>query len=825
MCAKSPLELAGQVVFPEYSREQRKHLSNRLRKCTLKLRDAYYEACPPREEVYRLPFGGSITDSIGPWPEFILRGLPCSKSRMGCCTPCFYSRLPIVRRPAEEIHQSMIEQTANVLRDFNRLVLSNQYGPVAFPTARDRNSREAKAVAFVLTPIGSFFDEKEFPFETRMAVLRMLSDFALTIPNPLALYIETHAEDLLRAAELETFVETAHYLRSLHARVLIGLESSQPFVRNILYNKYLDFDTFQRAAQQAAEQGLGVGAFVFVGINPLNDLEMIADTDRTLATLQTMGIPPVLMFHNVQPYTIQELLYTYHAESMAEPRTVLEVVRQLVDRFPDDEHGKMDAWLIADPVGGPPAPVLDLFAFGGEATCRECTNRIYDSIVSLRVTRDVHAFKRTHEELNECQCRERYRRLLEAQLDESSDLVARTEHMITLVEDNLGDYVSVMRPIMDKVEDYSSLRSDDPEMLSRWKVEGDPVRLKAELLCYGLRVDRSVEAGLLRFNSYMREAGFVHAAHFLIPGGVVNACVAERFCEASPYLLTSRNGRFEIRKNGRFVTECDILPLPEWCAMSHKGHIMGEVLRPHSQDVISGMPNPRCQFYAAGKQCRFCSLGPLQRASRVPPSVVAEIALRALEYNPRYQLAISGGTAGTPDRSAKYFRDVARRVSKDSGMPISVELVPPDEDRYLAELRDAGVTSVIMNIEVWDPVLRAMYCPGKGSVTVERYLSAIEYAVSIFGVGQVASVLIAGMQSIEDTLDGARAIIQAGAIPTIIPFKPFDDCQMASFPRTDPSVVLTIYSEVSDLLAEAGLRPQNQKGCTGCGGCSLEVLS
>jgi len=157
-------------------------------------------------------------------------------------------------------------------------------------------------------------------------------------------------------------------------------------------------------------------------------------------------------------------------------------------------------------------------------------------------------------------------------------------------------------------------------------------------------------------------------------------------------------------------------------------------------------------------------------------------------------------------------------------MPMAVELVPPDDNSFLDELQKAGVCAVIMNIEIWDPNLRTVFCPGKAHIRRERDLDAIGYAIDKLGRGQVASVLIAGIQSNSDVIEGAKTLIGLGAVPTIIPFKPFDDCKMAHFPCTKPADVLEIYNSVADLLKQSGLDPGMQKGCTKCGGCSLENL-
>jgi len=70
--------------------------------------------------------------------------------KKGCCTPCFYSRMPQVNLPEEDIYKSLIKQTKYILDNFNKLVLDNQKGVVTFEA-------EINPISFVLTPTGSFF--------------------------------------------------------------------------------------------------------------------------------------------------------------------------------------------------------------------------------------------------------------------------------------------------------------------------------------------------------------------------------------------------------------------------------------------------------------------------------------------------------------------------------------------------------------------------------------------------------------------------------------------------------------------------------------------
>jgi len=810
------LELIKKINFPNYIANDKRAITRPLREITLRLRDSYYHSSPKRNTVYSTPFGGSISDSIGPWPEFILRGLPCQKSKKGCCTPCFYSRMPQVNLPEEDIYKSLIKQTKYILDNFNKLVLDNQKGVVTFEAG-------VNPISFVLTPTGSFFDQFEFPTKIRNQILELLNSYSKKINRNFALHIETHAEHFLIASSLPTeFNSTIHLLKKLNSKILFGFESRNNFVRNILYNKYLDINTFENAVELAKSKGIGVGAFVFIGINPLTDVEIIADAIHTLNYLKDKDISPILMFHNVQPYTIQELLYIYHAHKMLEPRTLLEIIYYLLKLFPDDNKKLIDPWLIADPIGGPPPPQYHIFNSGNKITCEKCSKLIHSSIVQLRKTRNRSEFFKTYDKLLNCECSEKYFGLLENQIRYNNELLQRTKDMVGFAERRLDDYVNVIRPIINPAETYDQF--NEPYELKVEKSINRLALLKADLLCYGLRVEKSLEKELMSYNSYIHEAGFVHAAHFFINGHLVNTCIEESFCKNSPYILRKNNGNYELARENISLNECKVLKIPSWCHEIISGIKIGDILRPHNKNVLSGMTKTSCYYFQTNEQCKFCSLGPLQSNKTIKPGIVAQAALRAYENNNKYELSLSGGTAETPDRTAEYFSEISKIIREKCDMRISVELVPPDNFSYIDKLYSSGVNAIIMNIEIWPDDLRRFFCPGKSKISKEYYLESIQYAISKFGKGQVASVLIAGLQSKEQIIEGCNIIIDYGAIPTIIPFKPFNDCQLNNFTVTNSHDLMEIYPSVSKLLNRKKLSPDMQPGCTGCGGCSLENI-
>lgn len=254
-------------------------------------------------------------------------------------------------------------------------------------------------------------------------------------------------------------------------------------------------------------------------------------------------------------------------------------------------------------------------------------------------------------------------------------------------------------------------------------------------------------------------------------------------------------------------------------------------MRPHSDICISCSPILKCGYQLIGKACKFCSLNEYALQSnveeKISPQILAKMIYKAMMYK-EYELNFSSGTILTEDKSANYYIEVLQELKelKLKRFPyISVEITPPDKDFYIQALADIGVTALIMNIEIVDENLRKKICPGKSDVSIKRYIEAMQLAVHILGTGNVSSVLLAGIQPAEDIINMGKELIEIGVVPTIMPFKPLDDCDMKKEKITNPKELLFISEELKSQMIRRKLNPRSQYGCTKCGGCSLETVA
>lgn len=342
--------------------------------------------------------------------------------------------------------------------------------------------------------------------------------------------------------------------------------------------------------------------------------------------------------------------------------------------------------------------------------------------------------------------------------------------------------------------------------------------LKAGLLCYGVNVDEQVGAELLRSRPYFYDKGFVHAVNANILGSNVCVSVAEQFSGKSPFHLRAKEGAFRIESDmGESV------PIELFDDLPKTNTVIDDLARPHSNSVISLWPSLVCCYDRPNAKCKFCSIKTTDVQTIVPAKQVVD-GLRALfEKTDKYAINLGGGTYINPDNMADYLTEIVRGVRKFTNTPISIEMAPPSDLNRIKALKNAGASSLIMNLEVADKELRKKICPGKSSITYEHYYESYRFAVEMFGRGRVSSVLIAGIQPNEQIVAECEKLTDIGVIPTIIPFKAMDDCEYRNTPNCRAEDLLWISTRVGAILRSKGLSPKMQEGCTKCGGCSLET--
>lgn len=792
-----------------------------------KLRSHYYKTHSDEIIEYNdsRAFGGAENESIGPWPEFNLRGIHCRKSDAGLCTPCFYSKFANIIG----VSDSREKQIAFIKKQIDEIIdnfdgengLSNLFNNGGDKKiAYDVNQmyyKENKPMAICLTPVGSFFEDEEMYPEVREYVLDRLLEKSDYLQRDVILYVEAHVNDFLKFFKKDES-EIANQLEKfqrLHLRVVFGFESSDEYVRNVLYCKGLELSSFEKAVLIAKEHNIVPYAFVFIGLYPLclDDKKLIADAKKSMDYLYDKEVVPVVMFANVQPYTINDLFVYLGEDVIMEPRTVLTILDYMLDKFGIDFKNGVDPWLFADPVGGPPEPKYHIFKrneINSIVTCDKCTEEIYKIMLDIRKDYDLNKYKIGTSKIRNCECTEKYNQYL-TDRENNTDLIELTDQMIEKVEKHIDDY-------LDHLEREEILNT------------------KAGLLCHGVRIEGEELRRILSEPPYSLVYDFIHSINIEYNGYYMNVFAGDKYTKDSPYYLTytKHNNKdiFNLHCEDEFLGNVSFLKLPNWCYDKVNEIIIGDYLRPHSDNCISIWPNQNC---CLEKHCKFCSLFSNQEA--LPVDTVVQMICHALEEglkeNKKYEVNIGGGILKDYPTHVKYFTDIVKGVKQKYDNKISVETIVPITEEDLKSYKEAGVDTILMNFEIADEEKRKEICPTKGMISRDWYFNQFKEAVNLFGKWHVASVLIVGLSHQLDNdieneknkiLECANEMIKLGVMPILMPFQPLTDCSLSKLNKTDQDYYIEVSNEIQKILYKNMFSRDHLEGCVKCGGCSLENI-
>lgn len=288
------------------------------------------------------------------------------------------------------------------------------------------------------------------------------------------------------------------------------------------------------------------------------------------------------------------------------------------------------------------------------------------------------------------------------------------------------------------------------------------------------------------------------------------------------------DGSATISCEGQAIARLSFPPQPKFYGLqTADGVPYGKIATLHGRDVLATTILQTCiRYQSRTKSCQFCAIGQSLAAGRTiahkTPEQLAEVAKAAVELDGVRHMVMTTGTPATPDRGASVLVDSARAVKAAVNLPIQGQCEPPDDDAWFGRMRDAGIDTLGMHLEVVTPELRARIMPGKAQVPVDRYMSAFEAAVPVFGRGQVSTYILAGLGDTRETLLGiSERLIAIGVYPFIVPFIPISGTPLEDHPSPDPAFMESILRPLAQMLRDGGLAAEDVKaGCAKCGACS-----
>ena len=329
--------------------------------------------------------------------------------------------------------------------------------------------------------------------------------------------------------------------------------------------------------------------------------------------------------------------------------------------------------------------------------------------------------------------------------------------------------------------------------------------LEIDLFCRGMRVSPLVS---LDTRAARTRAGLGSGLEIAIPTGSwlkpeiwMNVPTAERHAQVSPYVLRGGPGAFLVvdeRDDQRYPIR--LPPRPRWydrltsrdIPMSKIGVLQGTYLGIYM--------NPVCDFWKQDLNCRFCTTGCNVGANEVAEKTIEDVletCWAAKQESGITFVHLNGGFQG--GHGLEFAEPFIRAIKEEVGLLVGVQLAPERQFWRYDRLIELGVDHFSFCIELLDADWFARVCPGKARTLGQSlFFKAMEHCAARMPRGAVSGEIIAGIEPIENTIEGIDRIVAAGAFPTVCIFRPTIGSAMEDAPFPQYEEMRTVMAAMYD---------------------------
>jgi hypothetical protein len=198
-----------------------------------------------------------------------------------------------------------------------------------------------------------------------------------------------------------------------------------------------------------------------------------------------------------------------------------------------------------------------------------------------------------------------------------------------------------------------------------------------------------------------------------------------------------------------------------------------------------------CSLQDLGEDCLFCGLnirakdGSANKVFLKSPKQIAAAYTLARKAGTGNHLRISGGFV--PERrELEYYLDAVEAIREGAGyndLYVSTIIGAPNDLSIIHKYKEAGVSVLSNNLEVWDKDIFKAICPGKDKRNGgwRHWVDSLEYAVGVFGKGNIHTTIVAGLEPKQGILDGIEYLASKGIICHFSQFRPIPGTKLEGY--------------------------------------------
>jgi radical SAM superfamily enzyme YgiQ (UPF0313 family) len=284
----------------------------------------------------------------------------------------------------------------------------------------------------------------------------------------------------------------------------------------------------------------------------------------------------------------------------------------------------------------------------------------------------------------------------------------------------------------------------------------------------------------------------------------VNAPIADfnpNFVQTPPHRLEFEDGEFWV-SSGDMRAHAKPVPVPSY---HDQMNAWGE---PYTSFAITHTDRVRISpIEGCAIACQFCDLPYRYRYRKKTVEALVDSVDRAARdpLLPARHVLISGGTPKEGD--FEYLNEVYASVAATfPGMAVDVMMVPMPGLLDPEDLKAAGIQGLSINLEMFGEESSRKIMPPKAKLGKKYWLDFIGRAAEVFGPGKVRSLILVGLEPLEDTLKGVEALAERGCDPVLSPFRPDPHTPLRSMKPPTIELLIETYERSLEIVEKYGVK-------------------
>jgi biotin synthase-related radical SAM superfamily protein len=353
----------------------------------------------------------------------------------------------------------------------------------------------------------------------------------------------------------------------------------------------------------------------------------------------------------------------------------------------------------------------------------------------------------------------------------------------------------------------------------------EEIEIKSHLLVDGVRIaaealegvgERFKEQGHWLFDwDFDFHADNVLPDNLRLPGGTI---VQLRSNSNSPFLIRREKGALVLEKNGELLSELNWIPRPKYYTKTTSDGVpMKRVAQIRGEDCLAICYSNYCRYFATGDECHFCNLVSTKKVydsvlSTKKFDQIGETAAAAFEEGIVNHIIITGGLLNGANEEETLLKIIAK-IREHTGLdkiPGCALPTAPTDLKSIDRLYESGIQGVGFDLEIWNRRYFEAICPGKSkAVGYDNWLKALEYAVEVFGRGNVHSGFVTGLEPRESVLEGVDFLASKGVVFSSTVWSPVPGSKLFGHRAPTAEWYLETTRGIVDILEKHDLPPQS----------------